>query len=133
MDTITSHSVSRIPVDIIVENKVSLKAEFIRHLSPLTISQIIKNIPLSGGVHYNQDKFCYIQTNLTIGAEKQKKKFQIGDIGYLTTNASICFFINDVSDTFPMNHLGKMICSIDKIRNLKPTDAITIKIATKEN
>ena len=119
-------SVSRIPVELVVENKGRIKAELIRHLAPLTISEILKHLPLSGRVHYNLENFCYMQTQLNLGAEKQKKSFKAKDIAYLTLNGSFCFFINQTS-TVPMNHIGKIISEIDLIRRLEPKDILTLK------
>ena len=122
----SSFSVSRIPIEIIVGNKGRIKAELVRHFAPLTISEILKSLPLSGRAHYNLDNFCYIQTQLNLGPEKQKKDFKANDIAYLTLNGSFCFFIKETT-TAPMNHIGKMISEISLIKTVEPTDTLTIK------
>ena len=122
----SSFSVSRIPIEIIVGNKGRIKAELVRHFAPLTISEILKRLPLSGRVHYNLDNFCYIQTQLNLGPEKQKKDFKANDIAYLTLNGSFCFFIKQTT-TAPMNHIGKIISEIDPIKRVEPTDILTLK------
>jgi uncharacterized protein len=122
-------TVSRIPIKIIIEKKEILDGQLIRHFSPLTVSHLLKQLPLFGGIHYNYDNFCYIQTQLIIGAEKQKKAFSKGDITLMTSNGSICFILKEISTSYPMNHIGKISSSsnLELLRNLKPTDAITIK------
>ena len=121
-------SVSRIPINIIIEDKEILKGELIRHLSPLTVSNILKQLPLSGSIHYNLDSFCYIQTRLNIGAEKQKKTFSKGDITLMTSTGSICFILKEIITSYPMNHIGKISfpANVDLLSNLKPTDAIKV-------
>ena len=122
-------TVSRIPIKIIIEKKETLDGQLIRHFSPLTVSHLLKQLPLFGGIHYNYDNFCYIQTQLIIGAEKQKKTFSKGDITLMTSNGFICFILKEVSTSYPMNPIGKISSSsnLELLRNLKPTDAITIK------
>jgi hypothetical protein len=122
-------TVSRIPIKIIIEKKEILDGQLIRHLSPLTVSHLLKQLPISGGIHYNSDNFCYIQTQLIIGPEKQKKAFSNGDITLLTSSGSICFILKEISMSYPMNHIGRISSSsnLELLKNLKPTDAITIK------
>ena len=121
-------SVSKIPIKILIENKDMLDAHLIRHLSPLTVSQILKQLPFSGRIHYNNDNFSYIQTQLNIGAEKQKKAFSQGDITLMTSSGSICFIFKETTISFTMNHIGKISTSnLELLKNLNPTDVITIK------
>jgi hypothetical protein len=120
------YSVSRIKIEIIIEKKGIVKAELIRHLAPLSISEILKKLPITGNIHYNHDNFCYMNTNLNLGAEKQKKIFKIKDISYLTSSGTICFFIKDTITT-SMNYLGKIISDIDLLAKVKSTDIITLR------
>ena len=129
-------TVSRIPIKIIVEKKEILDGQLIRHFSPLTVSHLLKQLPISGGIHYNYDNFCYIQTQLNIGAEKQKKGFSKGDITLMTSTGSICFILKEISSmSYPMNHIGKVSLSsnLKVLRDLKPIDAVTIKTDMENN
>jgi uncharacterized protein len=129
-------TVSRIPIKIIIEKKEILDGQLIRHFSPITISHLLKHLPISGGIHYNYDNFCYIQTPLNIGPEKQKKAFSKGDITLMTSTGSICFILKEISSMFYlMNHIGKIspLSNLELLRNLKPSDAITIKTNTGNN
>ncbi len=121
-------TVSRIPINIIVEKKETLEGELIRHLSPLTVSHILKQLPISGSIHYNFDNFCYIQTQLNIGTEKQKKTYSKGDITLMTSTGFICFILKEITTSYPMNHIGKISFpeNIELLMDLKPTDAIKI-------
>jgi len=129
-------TVSRIPIKIIIEKKEILDGQLIRHFSPLTVSHLLKQLPISGGIHYNYDNFCYIQTQLNIGAEKQKKGFSKGDITLMTSTGSICFILKEISSmSYPMNHIGKVSLSsnLEVLRDLKPIDAVTIKTDMENN
>ena len=120
-------TVSRIPINIMIDKKETLKGELIRHLSPLTVSHILKQLLLFGSIHYNSDNFCYIQTQLNIGTEKQKKIYSQGDITLMTSTGFICFILKEIITSFPMNHIGKISsANMDLLRDLKPTDTLKI-------
>ena len=122
-------SVSRIDIKGIIEKKEVLTGQLIRHLAPLTISQLLRVFPLHGSVHYYVDVFCYIQTQLNIGQEKPRKMFSKGDITLMTSNGSICFFLKDATVSYSMNLIGKITSTIEVLANLRSIDSLTIKTA----
>jgi hypothetical protein len=119
-------SVSRFKVAIEIANKGSASAEMVRHLAPLTCNAILKGLPLQGRVHRYADKFVYIETGLVIGAEKQRTQFRRGDLAYLTSNGSICVFIQDAV-VQPMNPLGVITNNIEAIESSQPGDVMVVK------
>ncbi|MEP0824482.1 MAG: hypothetical protein HRF40_03270 [Nitrososphaera sp.] len=119
-------SVSRLRIELEVMGKRSAQAELVRHLAPVTCSAILKGLPLQDRVHRYADKFIYIETGLVIGAEKQKTQFKRGDIAFLTSNGSICVFVQDAT-LQPMNPIGKIIDNIDVLESSQPGDVIIVK------
>jgi len=119
-------SVSRIDIKVIINRKETLHGQLIRHLSPLTISEMLRSMPFHGAVHYSRDTFCYIQTHLNIGQEKSRKKFSRGDIALMTSNGAICFFLKDASVEYSMNYIGKVTSNIEKLISLRSNDELTI-------
>ena len=119
-------SVSRIAIKVIIENKDVITGQLIRHFAPLTISELLRVLPLHGAVHYNLDTFCYIQTQLNIGQEKPRKKFAKGDITLMTSNGSICFFLKDAAVSYAMNLIGKLTSNIEVLGNLRPIDTLSL-------
>jgi hypothetical protein len=119
-------SVSRIAIKIIVNSKEILHGQLIRHLAPLTISEILRWMPFHGAVHYSGDIFCYIPTHLNIGQEKSRKKFSSGDITLMTSNGAICFFLKDASVGYSMNYIGKLTSNIEKLLGLRSNEELTI-------
>ena len=69
-------SVSRLTLTFEVIGKGTAECEIVRHLSPLTISRILKALPLRDRVHRLEDKLVYIETGLMIGAEKRANTIQ---------------------------------------------------------
>ena len=122
-------SVSRLKIAIEIEEKGSALAELVRHLAPLTVGAVLKSLPLQDRVHRYADKFVYIQTRLMIGAEKQKTQFHRGDIAYLTSNSSICVFVQDAK-VQPMNSIGIVTSNLEIIESSRPGDVMIVKEAS---
>jgi hypothetical protein len=119
-------SVSRFKLKIEVANKGSASAELVRHLAPLTSNAILKGLPLQDRIHRYTDKFAYIETGLVIGAEKQRTQFRRGDLAYLTSNSSICIFLQDAT-VQPMNPLGIITGNIEVVESSQPGDVMIVR------
>lgn len=122
----TVGSVSRFKVIIEIQNKGSASGVLVRHLAPLTAGAVLKNLPLQDRIHRFTDKFMYIETRLEIGPEKQKTLFRRGDIAYLTSNSSICVFMQDAT-VQPMNLLGMITADLKVIESSQPGDVMIVK------
>jgi uncharacterized protein len=122
-------SVSRLKITIEIQDKGSALAELVRHLAPLTAGAVLKSLPLQGRVHRYADKFVYIETMLMIGAEKQKTQFHRGDIAYLTSNSSICVFVQDAK-VQPMNSIGIVTSNLEIIDSTRSGDVMIVKEAS---
>ena len=120
-------SVSRIDIKGTIEKKEVLTGQLIRHFTPLTLSQLLRFFPLHGTVHHYVDVFCYIQTQINIGQEKPRKKFSKGDITFMTSNGSMCFFLKDANVSYSMNLIGKITSTIEELVNLRPVDVTNYK------
>jgi hypothetical protein len=118
-------SISRIPVTLEVTNKGFAECEMIRHLSPVSVGIILKRLPLQDRIHKFGDKLVYIETGLAIGAEKQKTRFKRGEIAYMTSNGSICIFIND-SSVVPMNPIGIVKSNLEIIEATRTGDIMIL-------
>ena len=122
-------SVSRFKIAIEIQDKGSALAELVSHLAPLTAGVVLKSLPLQDRVHRYEDKFVYIETTLMIGAEKQKTQFHRGDIAYLTSNSSICVFVQDAK-VQPMNSIGIVTSNLEIIESSLPGDVMIVKEAS---
>jgi uncharacterized protein len=118
-------SISRLPVTLEITNKGLAECEMIRHLSPVSVGMILKRLPLRDRIHKLADKLVYIETGLTIGAEKQKTRFKRGDMAYMTSNGSICIFIKD-SSVIPMNPIGVVKSNLEIIEATRAGDIMIL-------
>jgi hypothetical protein len=122
------NSVSRIHVIFEAVGRGKIMLELVRHLSPITFSKIIKSIPISGRLHFLERNIGYVETGLTLGAEKQKSIFKRGELGFMISNGSICVVLQSIKG-INMNHIGHcvedplLLDSIDsgEIIFIKPT------------
>ena len=123
------NSVSRIQVVLESREKGKIMLEFVRHISPITFSKIIKAMPISGRLHFLDHKLGYVESGLTVGAEKQKSTFQRGDLGFMISNGSICIVLQDTKG-LSMNHIGHCIDDPSLLESMESGEIIFIKLAS---
>ncbi len=126
MNLAGNSSVSRIPIIMEVVGNGIVKCELVRHLSPLTVSTILRSIPISGRIHYLGTNLVYFETGLDMGAEKQRTIFNKGDIGYMTSNGSLCVVLQDISGIM-MNPVGRVLDNLDPLFTLPTGQTLSIK------
>jgi hypothetical protein len=126
MNLAGNSSVSRIPIIIEVVGNGKVKCELVRHLSPLTVSNILHSIPIIGRLHYLGTKLVYFETGLNMGAEKQRAVFSKGDIGYMTSNGSLCIVLQDLSGIM-MNPVGRVLDDLSPLITLPAGQTLSIK------
>ena len=108
MNSSNPNSVSRIHVIFEAVGRGKIVLELVRHLSPITFSKIIKSIPISGRLHFLERNIGYVETGLTLGAEKQKSIFKRGELGFMISNGSICVVLQSIKG-INMNHIGHCV------------------------
>jgi hypothetical protein len=119
-------SVSKQDLVLTLKGKSSLSLELKRHLAPKTVGNIMRSIPIEGNAHMIGSSIAFIDTTIRAGGEKLRTQFKKGDIGFLASNSSICFFIDDISNMKPMTLIGKVISNLESLKDVKPGDVFTI-------
>ena len=118
--------ISRTNVILKINNDEKILCQLKRHLSPMTVGLIIRKLPLGGNAHRLGQHVVYFQTKINSGIERKRSDFKKGDIAFLPTEGSICFFIDDVYDSKPMSVIGKITDGIDKLNAVKPSDVLSL-------
>ena len=121
-----SGTVSKIDVILEVNGRERIKCQLKRHLSPMTVGLITRMLPLEGNVHQMGRSIMYFETGINSGIERKRTDFKKGDIAFLPTEGSICFYMDDISDGKPMTIIGKMIDGIDKLSETKSSDVLSL-------
>jgi len=121
-----SRTVSKINVILEVNGRERIKCQLKRHLSPMTVGLITRMLPLEGNVHQMGRSIMYFETGINSGIERKRIDFKKGDIAFLPTEGSICFYMDDISDGKPMTIIGKIIDGIDKLSETKSSDILSL-------
>jgi len=118
--------ISKIDVILEINGHERIKCQLKRHLSPITVGLITRALPLEGNVHQMGRSIMYFETGINSGIERKRTDFKKGDIAFLPTEGSICFYIDDLSDGKPMTIIGKIIDDIDKLSETKSSDILSL-------
>ncbi len=119
-------SVSRVTVMLEIQGQGTIEYELVRHLAPLTINKVINALPIIDTVHFYDDKFAYMHTQLQVGGEKPRSTFKSGDIAFLTNSSSVCFFLQECRVS-PMNLMGMSKTSIEMLSKCKAGNILILK------
>ena len=119
-------TVSKIDVILEVNGRERIKCQLKRHLSPITVGLITRMLPLEGNVHQMGRSIMYFETGINSGIERKRTDFKKGDIAFLPTEGSICFYMDDISDGKPMTIIGKIIDDIEKLSGIKSGDILSL-------
>jgi len=121
-----SETVSKINVILEIKDRERIKCELKRHLSPMTVGLITRMLPLEGNAHQMGQSIMYFETGINSGIERKRTDFKKGDIAFLPTEGSICFYMDDVSNGKPMTIIGKIVDSTDKLNGVKSSDIFSL-------
>ena len=119
-------TVSKIDVILEVNGRERIKCQLKRHLSPMTVGLITRMLPLEGNVHQMGRSIMYFETGINSGIERKRTDFKKGDIAFLPTEGSICFYMDDISDGKPMTIIGKIIDDTEKLSGIKSGDTLSL-------
>ena len=97
-----------------------------RHLSPRTVGTIMRSLPLDGNSHLLGRSIVYFETSVDSGIERARSEFKKGDIAFLPSTGSICFFVSDVESTKTMTSIGKFTDELDDLKNVKTGDVLRL-------
>lgn len=122
----STSSVSRKQLILEIRGKAKISCDLKRHLSPRTVGTIMRSLPLEGHAHKLGQSILYFETTIDSGIERARSEFKKGDIAFLPSTGSICFFVKDVSSGKTMTPIGKLGDGIDELNNVKSGDVFSI-------
>ncbi len=122
----STSSVSKINLILEIRGKTKISCELKRHLSPRTVGTIIRSLPLEGNAHLLGKSITYLETQIVSGIERPKKEFKKGDIAFLPTNGSICFFFANSEPGKIMTPIGKIVSNVDELKDVQSGDIFSL-------
>lgn len=123
---LSSSSVSRKQLILEISGKVKLSCDLKRHLSPRTVGTIMRSLPLEGNSHLLGKSIVYFETSVDSGIERARSEFKKGDVAFLPSTGSFCFFIGNVESSKTMTPIGKFSDDNDELMNVKPGDVLRL-------
>ena len=121
-----SGTVSRVDVILEINGVERISCQLKRHFSPMTVGLITRILPLRGNAHHMGQSIVYFETRINSGTERRRTDFKKGDIAYLPTEGSICFYMDDVFGGKPMTVVGKITGDVKKLKTIKASDVLSL-------
>ena len=121
-----SGTVSRIDLILGINGIERISCQLKRHLSPTTVGLITRMLPLKGNAHHMGQSIVYFETRINSGIERKRIDFKKGDIAFLPTEGSICFYMDDVFGGKLMTIVGKITGDIEKLKAIKSSDVLSL-------
>ena len=122
----STSSVSRKQLTLEIRGKAKISCDLKRHLSPRTVGVIMRSLPLEGHAHLLGKSIVYFETSVDSGIERARTDFKKGDVAFLPSSGSFCFFTSDVSSAKKMTPIGKLGDNIDALTDVKSGDVLCI-------
>ena len=122
----STSSVSRKQLVLEIRGKAKISCDLKRHLSPRTVGSILRSLPLEGHAHLLGKSISYFETHVNGGIERSRSEFKKGDVAFLPSAGSICFFQNDTIFTKKMTPIGKLTGDVDVLKDVKSGDVFCI-------
>lgn len=119
-------SVSRKQLVLEIRGKSKIACDLKRHLSPRTVGTIMRSLPLEGHAHLLGQSILYFETSIDSGIERSRSEFKKGDVAFLPSSGSVCFFMKDVTSAKTMTPIGKLDNDIDALNDVKSGDVLCI-------
>ncbi len=91
-----------------IQGKAKTRCVLKRHLSPRTVGILLRNLPIEGHIHQMGASIMYIETPLDSGTERPRDTFKRGDIAFLSSSGSVCFFLDDTILPKTMTTIGHL-------------------------
>ena len=123
---LSTASVSRKQLILEISGKVKLSCDLKRHLSPRTVGTIMRSLPLEGNSHVLGKSIVYFETSVDSGIERARSEFKKGDVAFLPSTGSFCFFVGNVESAKTMTPIGKFVDDLDELKNVKPGDVLRL-------
>ena len=86
----------------------------------------MRSLPLEGHVHMLGKSIAYFETGVDSGIERSRKEFRKGDVAFLPSSGSICFFLGDAETGKSMTPIGKIGENFDALNNVSSGDVFCL-------
>jgi len=119
-------SLSRVPVEVFVENIGKFEGELIRFYAPLTVQEIVRMLPIEGAAAL-WDYAVYFEIEISRGLEKEVKKVKPGDILFWPPRSYVLLAFAEAMPAAQMMKIGEFKGDYSKLKEVRPGSKIVIR------
>jgi len=119
-------SVSKVECKAVIRGKGELGFDLYKHLAPVTVSSIMRELPINARVTIYPRAMVCLLTGIKAGVEKQRFEFAKGEVAFLPANGSLCFFMANAKSQSPLNPVGKIEGDLSILGGLAAGDSMQI-------
>ena len=121
-----STSVSKKQLILEIREKAKIPCDLKRHLSPRTVGTIMRSLPLEGHAHILGKSIVYFESSIDSGTERARTEFKKGDVAFLPSTGSFCFFVGNVESGKTMTPIGKFYDVDNELKNVTSGDVLRL-------
>lgn len=104
----------KVRVEISKQDNITLELD--DALSPETVKEFLKNLPITVGIHLWGEEIYTDETTINIGLENSKPLVELNDVAFWPTGKAICLFYGptpigkkgEIKPYSPVNIVGKI-------------------------
>ena len=86
----------------------------------------MRSLPLEGHAHRLGKSIAYFETGVDSGIERSRKEFKKGDVAFLPSSGSICFFLADIESGKSMTPIGKLGKNFEVLNDVNSGDVFCL-------
>ncbi len=103
-----------------------VSVEFLRHLSPITIERLYRNLPLQGMV-VRDNNLIYISAPIDTRLEKPRNRLRKGHVAYSPSKKMIMIALEDVRLNESVNSLGRVVEGLEELEKLRTGNMVRLE------
>ena len=119
-------SLSRVPVEVFVENIGKFEGELIRFYAPLTVQEIVRMLPIEGAAAL-WDYAVYFEIEISRGLEKEVKKVKPGDMLFWPPRSYVLLAFAEAMPAAQMMKIGEFKGDYSKLKEVRSGSKIIIR------
>ncbi len=86
----------------------------------------MRSLPLDGHAHLLGKNILYFESIIDSGIERSRTDFKKGDVAFLPSTGSLCFFLDDAVFSKTMTPIGKLVGNTDVLNDVKSGDVLCL-------
>ncbi|MBS7287237.1 MAG: hypothetical protein KIH01_00415 [Candidatus Freyarchaeota archaeon] len=126
-----SGELSRFRIRFLIEGVGEAEGELNRLKAPLTVEALLNALPITSSASVWQGREVYFPVGIKKGAEKAKKKVEVGEIAYWPMGDALCIFYDEIKPYSEVNPVGRVVRGLELFRHVRQGTRIRVERVEK--